>query len=283
MQHPLSSAHTPVALTIAGSDSGGGAGIQADLKTFQMRRVFGCSAVTAVTAQNTKGVFAICPVPPNVVTAQLEAVADDFAINACKIGMLGDVATIDAVKNALSRLDFGTIVLDPVMVAKGGAKLLQDEAIAALMDLLPLVDVVTPNLVELAHLANVPLEKLASDDAIFAAADALLDRGAKAVIAKGGHQNDSQSALCVDWVVTASDRMALSCDRVNTKHTHGTGCSFSACLCAELAKGQSLQDAAKIAKDFVFYGIKKTPALGAGSGPINHWAYVDALGEWNLT
>lgn len=266
----------PIALTIAGSDSGGGAGIQADLKTFTLRQVFGCSAITAITAQNTLGVFDIHQIPPATITAQLAAIYDDFKVNACKIGMLGDVDTILTVADSLKRFDFGQIVLDPVMVAKGGAKLLADDATAALVEhLLPIAHVITPNLVEAAHLTQTSLDELDNDDAIKRAGDKLLEYGVKVAIIKGGHANNSQSDVCRDWIFSHEDTFSVSAPRFATVHTHGTGCTFSACLTAELAKGNPLKDAINTAKAFISAAISQPIAIGGGAGPVNHWAYRD--------
>lgn len=259
-------------LTIAGSDSGGGAGIQADLKTFQMRGVFGTSAITAVTAQNTLGVFDIHTIPLNTITAQLQVVKNDFQITSCKIGMLGNAEIIECVADFLADKPFGTLVLDPVMIAKGGAPLLQQQAVSALSQkLLPLADVITPNIPEAEALTGIAI---VDDISIQQAAKALQKQGAKNVIIKGGHSLNSQSELCQDWVLLADGRhFTLQSPRFNTPHTHGTGCTFSACLTAELAKGEPLQSAVKTAKDFITAAISHPLNIGHGHGPTNHWAY----------
>ena len=240
-------------LTIAGSDSGGGAGIQADLKTFQMQGVFGTSVITAVTAQNTLGVFDIHTIPLPTITAQLQAVKNDFQIASCKIGMLGNAEIIECVADFLADKPFGTLVLDPVMIAKGGAPLLQQQAVSALSQkLLPLADVITPNIPEAEALTGIAI---VDDTSIQQAAKALQKQGAKNVIIKGGHSLNSQSP------------------RFNTPHTHGTGCTFSACLTAELAKGEPLQSAVQTAKDFITAAISHPLNIGQGHGPTNHWAY----------
>ena len=259
-------------LTIAGSDSGGGAGIQADLKTFQMRGVFGTSVITAVTAQNTLGVFDIHTIPLPTITAQLQAVKNDFQIASCKIGMLGNAEIIECVADFLADKPFGTLVLDPVMIAKGGAPLLQQQAVSALSQkLLPLADVITPNIPEAEALTGIAI---VDDTSIQQAAKALQKQGAKNVIIKGGHSLNSQSELCQDWVLLADGRhFTLQSPRFNTPHTHGTGCTFSACLTAELAKGEPLQSAVQTAKDFITAAISHPLNIGQGHGPTNQWAY----------
>ena len=235
----------PQTLTIAGSDSGGGAGIQADLKTFQMQGVFGTSVITAVTAQNTLGVFDIHPIPLNTIQAQLEAVKNDFQIASAKIGMLGTADIIECVADFLSHRPFGTLVLDPVMIAKGGAPLLQQQAVSALSKyLLPLADVITPNIPEAEALTGFKISDTAS------------------------------SQQCQDWILLQNgEHLVLESPRFNTPHTHGTGCTFSACLTAELAKGAPLKSAVKTAKDFITAAISHPLNIGHGHGPTNHWAY----------
>ena len=252
-------------LTIAGSDCGGGAGIQADLKTFQMQGVFGTSVITAVTAQNTLGVFDIQPIPLKTIQAQLEAVKNDFQIASAKIGMLGTA-------DFLSYRPFGTLVLDPVMIAKGGAPLLQQQAVSALSKyLLPLADVITPNIPEAEALTGIKISDTAS---IQQAALDLQKQGAKNVIIKGGHSLNSQSQQCQDWILLQNgEYFVLESPRFDTPHTHGTGCTFSACLTAELAKGAPLKSAVKTAKDFITAAIYHPLNIGHGHGPTNHWAY----------
>ncbi|OOF43851.1 bifunctional hydroxymethylpyrimidine kinase/phosphomethylpyrimidine kinase [Rodentibacter trehalosifermentans] len=259
-------------LTIAGSDSGGGAGIQADLKTFQMRGVFGTSVLTAVTAQNTLGVFDIHTIPLTTIQAQLQAVKNDFQIASAKIGMLGTADIIECVADFLKTRPFGTLILDPVMIAKGGAPLLQQQAIFALTNyLLPLADVITPNLPEAEALTSIHIHNEAT---IQQAAHALQKQGAKNVIIKGGHSHNSESEQCQDWVFLADgSHFVLESPRFHTPHTHGTGCTFSACLTAELGKGETLQSAVKTAKDFITAAISHPLNIGHGHGPTNHWAY----------
>ncbi|MDU3502501.1 MULTISPECIES: bifunctional hydroxymethylpyrimidine kinase/phosphomethylpyrimidine kinase [Haemophilus] len=262
----------PQTLTIAGSDSGGGAGIQADLKTFQMQGVFGTSVITAVTAQNTLGVFDIHPIPLNTIQAQLEAVKNDFQIASVKIGMLGTADIIECVADFLKNRPFGTLVIDPVMIAKGGAPLLQQQAVSALSKyLLPLADVITPNIPEAEALTGFKISDTAS---IQQAALDLQKQGAKNVIIKGGHSLNSQSQQCQDWIFLQNGELfVLESPRFSTPHTHGTGCTFSACLTAELAKGAPLKSAVKTAKDFITAAISHPLNIGHGHGPTNHWAY----------
>lgn len=263
-------------LSIAGSDSGGGAGIQADLKTFQMRGVFGTSVLTAVTAQNTLGVHHIHLLPCDSIHAQIRAIAEDFDINACKIGMLGTAAIIECVADALQSCRFGTLVLDPVMVAKGGAPLLQADAVAALKRyLLPRVDVITPNLPETERLTGIAVHN--QHDARRAAA-MLQDWGAQTVVIKGGHAQGSTSR---DWVFMPDGVLELAVPRIDTVRTHGTGCTFSACIAAELAKGRTTEQAVRTAKQFITAAIANPINVGSGHGPVNHWADRDSVGSLN--
>lgn len=267
------STHFVQALTIAGSDSGGGAGIQADLKTFQMRRVFGTSVLTAVTAQNTLGVSAVQLMPADIIRAQIEAVRQDFQIKAFKLGMLGTADIIECVADSLQNCAFGKMVLDPVMIAKGGAPLLHDSAVNAMKTrLLPLVDVLTPNLPEAETLTGIAIQNKTDAER---AAKMLQDAGVKTVVIKGGHLGGSRSESCIDWVFLPDGELELICKRYPTRHTHGTGCTFSACLTAELAKGKDTAAAVQTAKDFITAAISHPIDIGAGHGPVNHWAYQD--------
>lgn len=257
------------ALTIAGSDSGGGAGIQADLKTFQMRRVFGTSILTAVTAQNTMGVDAVETLPLKLIEAQFAAIAADFSIRAHKIGMLGTAEIIHCVADQLQQFQFGQLVLDPVMVAKGGATLLQHDAISALKHrLLPLADILTPNLPEIQALTGIEVHDFQSAKQ---AAQILQDLGAKTIVIKGGHLADSKSASCEDWIFEVTDAEVISTPRYPTAHTHGTGCTFSACITAELAKGCAHKEAIIKAKKMITAAISSPLNIGHGHGPVNHW------------
>ena len=268
------------ALTIAGSDSGGGAGIQADLKTFQMRGVYGMSVLAAVTAQNTLGVQAIHGVPLDIIRAQIDSIAEDFSfaetrdarfqVAAFKIGMLGTAEVIECVAEKISGKPFGRLVLDPVMVAKGGAPLLQQNAVSALKrHLLPLADVLTPNLPEAEALTGIDIQTDADAEH---AARILQEAGVQTVVIKGGHSGGSQSEICRDWVFMPDGQFTLESPRFPTPHTHGTGCTFSACLTAELAKGESVEAAIRTAKQCITAAISQPINIGHGHGPVNHWA-----------
>ena len=260
----------PQALTIAGSDSGGGAGIQADIKTMQMRGVFATSVLTAITAQNTRGVAHIEMASVASVRAQLAAIAADFDIAAHKIGMLGTTEMIACVADCLRTCRFGALVLDPVMVAKGGAPLLQNDAIAALKThLLPRADLVTPNLPEAELLSG---QAIRSEADVARAAASLLALGAKGVVIKGGHWQEGGSAICRDWVFLANETFTLDSPRCTTPHTHGTGCTFSACITAELVKGAAMADAIRSSKAYISAAIASPLNIGHGHGPVNHWA-----------
>ncbi|WP_214709208.1 MULTISPECIES: bifunctional hydroxymethylpyrimidine kinase/phosphomethylpyrimidine kinase [unclassified Exiguobacterium] len=267
----------PQVLTIAGSDSGGGAGIQADLKTFQELGVFGTSVLTAVTAQNTRGVHGVEAVSPELITQQLDAIGSDFSIAACKTGMLFDASRIEAVATGVKRHVFNRLVVDPVMIAKGGAPLLQDTAVDALKtSLLPLATVVTPNVPEAEVLTGLTIRSF--NDRL-EAARRMLAYGVRAVILKGGHL---EGETAEDLIMTESEVFLLSAPRIQTSDTHGTGCTFSAALTAELAKGRSIMEAAVTAKRFIQSAITHGLEIGAGHGPTNHWAYV-AYGEEGVT
>ncbi|MDC0933566.1 bifunctional hydroxymethylpyrimidine kinase/phosphomethylpyrimidine kinase [Arcobacteraceae bacterium] len=258
-------------LSIAGSDSGGGAGIQADLKTFQERGVFGTTTITAITAQNTTGVFDIHPIPLKTIQLQLKAIADDFMIKAFKIGMLGSPELIKCVSTSIQDYNFGYFVLDPVMITKGGIPLLQQDAIKAIKDeLIPLCDVITPNLHEAKALTNIDItnKKSAKEAALI-----LQEIGAKVVVIKAGNTNNSKKETSEDWVFTQDEEFTLSSPRFITSQTHGTGCTFSACITAELAKGNSMKQSIILAKDYITEAISNPLNIGTGHGPTNHWAY----------
>jgi hydroxymethylpyrimidine/phosphomethylpyrimidine kinase len=260
---------TPIAVTIAGSDSGSGAGIQADLKTFSALGVYAATVITALTAQNTKGVSGINEVPPDFVAAQMDAVFSDLDVGAVKIGMLGNGDVIAAVAAGLRRYRQTKIVLDPVMVATSGEHLLEPDAVEALRtELVPLAHVITPNLPEAAALLGLPE---AEDEAeILRQADRLLALGANAVLIKGGHAKGAES---VDILVTGSDTMRFVANRIATRNTHGTGCTLSAAIAAGLAKGQSLAEAVTSAKAYVTAAIAAADRLGIGNGrgPVHHF------------
>ena len=263
---------TPRILIIAGSDSSGGAGIQADIKTVTCLGGYAMTAITAVTVQNTLGVSAVHPIPPAIVAAQIRACLDDIGADAVKIGMIGDGLTARAVADALGDVRV-PIVLDPVMVAKGGAALLADEAIEALVTrLLPLASVVTPNTPELAALTDCDIEDAA--DALLAAQE-LLGQGVRAVLAKGGHLPGD---TVTDWLVTRQWHRAFTGPRIDSRNTHGTGCTLASALAAGLGAGMTLEAAVERARGFVRQGILNAPGFGAGHGPLG-FAPLPA-GEW---
>ncbi len=260
----------PIALTIAGSDSGGGAGIQADLKTFHAFRVWGTSVVTAITAQNTRGVSAVHVIPLQDVRAQLEAVASDLRPAAFKTGMLATAELVATVASEIRRHELTQYVMDPVMVATSGDRLLADNAVAALKrELLPLAHVVTPNLREAEILADVPVRNV---DDMRVAADRIRQLGARAVLVKGGHLDGAEA---VDLLVDPNGERVWKRERIDTPHTHGTGCTLSAAITACLARGDELQVAVDHAVRFVAKAIAMAPGLGSGHGPINHFVTPD--------
>jgi hydroxymethylpyrimidine/phosphomethylpyrimidine kinase len=255
----------PIALTIAGSDSGGGAGIQADLKTFAAYRCFGTSVITAVTAQNTLGVRAVHPIPLAVVTGQIEALAADLPPRAAKTGMLATRALVRAVVDGLALLRPPAVVIDPVMVASSGDRLLDDDAVTTVRDhLLPLATCVTPNLDEAEILTGLTVR---DPDAMVAAGHALLDLGAQAALVKGGHLAGD---TLVDVLVTARGAAQFPETRIHTRAIHGTGCTLSAAITAGLAHGHSLEVAVARARDYLRRAILAAPGLGAGQGPVGH-------------
>jgi hydroxymethylpyrimidine/phosphomethylpyrimidine kinase len=257
------------ALTIAGSDSGGGAGIQADLKTFAALNVYGMSALTAITAQNTCGVSGVQAIDAALVTAQIQAVASDIGIDAAKTGMLFSSAIIKAVAEAIRVTGPYPLVVDPVMVATSGDRLLQPEAEASLRDdLIPLATVVTPNLDETAVLIG---QKVTSLEAMQAAAEQIVAGGARAVVIKGGHAMTKATDVFFD-----GGRMELlQGEVVPTQNTHGTGCTFSAAICALLARGTPLLEAVRQAKTYITGALQHSLTIGQGSGPVGHF--------WNVT
>jgi hydroxymethylpyrimidine/phosphomethylpyrimidine kinase len=260
---------TPIALTIAGSDSSGGAGIQADLKTFAALGVYGASVITALTAQNTTGVTGIHQVPAEFVTAQIDAVFADLDVGAVKIGMVAQPASIDAIVAGLMRWSPKHVVLDPVMVATSGDRLLAADAVEALRTkLIPLAAVITPNLPEAAALLDEPV---ATDEtAVASQGKRLLAMGCKAVLIKGGHGHGVEST---DYLIDASGTIVLAAPRVATKNTHGTGCSLSSAVAAGLAKGDDMESAVRNAKAWVSAAIAAADrfSVGRGHGPIHHF------------
>jgi len=258
----------PIALTIAGSDSSGGAGIQADLKTFTVLGAYGASVITALTAQNTRGVQGVHGVPPEFIACQFESVLSDLKVDAAKTGMLADRATVEAVADALARARLPALVVDPVMVATSGDVLLAPDAIEAVRRrLIPLADVLTPNLPEAARLLDEAVAH--SESAMEDQGRRLLALGARAVLIKGGH---GETAEAVDILVTPEGTERLAKPRINTKNTHGTGCTLSAAIAAFLAGGASLQVAVGKGKNFVWEAISggRDLEIGGGSGPVDH-------------
>ncbi|WP_141432841.1 bifunctional hydroxymethylpyrimidine kinase/phosphomethylpyrimidine kinase [Bacillus sp. 03113] len=257
------------ALTIAGSDSGGGAGIQADLKTFQELEVFGMSALTAVTAQNTLGVQGVYPISAEAVSKQIYSIGNDMGTDALKTGMLFNADIIKAVSEAISYFEWENVVVDPVMIAKGGASLLQMEAIFALKQfLLPLSKVITPNIPEAEALTGISIQTTEHKKE---AAKRLFDFGVKNIVIKGGHDEDPSESI--DLLYDGKDFNTFISKRIETKNTHGTGCTFSAAITAQLAKGLPVYEAVLIAKNFIQAAIEEQLNIGHGHGPTNHWAY----------
>ena len=258
-----------VALTIAGSDSGGGAGIQADLKTFHQFGVFGTSAITAITAQNTLGVVEWEAVRPALVTSQIDAVASDLRPAAVKSGMLATSAIIRAVAAGIQKHRLDHYVLDPVMVATSGDLLIENDAVSAIRDLLlPLAEVVTPNADEASVLAGFAIR---DEDDMQRAAETIASFGSKAVLIKGGHLPIGDEASVVDCLYDGTFTIYRH-PRIDTTSTHGTGCTLSAAIAASLALGSSLRDSVQIATDYVHLAIATAPGLGHGNGPLNHFA-----------
>lgn len=259
------------ALTIAGSDSGGGAGVQADLKTFAAHGVYGLSAIAALTAQNTEGVTGVHQVPPAFVVAQIDAVADDILIHAVKTGMLATPEVVEAVADAITRRALPNLVVDPVMVAKSGHRLLTDAAVDLVRRrLLPLAHVVTPNRMEAEVLLGIPVRT--RDDAR-EAARRLVDLGAAAAVVKGGHFDDEQ---VVDLLYDGAAFHEFRHERQQTRHTHGTGCTFAAALAANLALGRGLDAAVGRTVEYVAGAIRHGLPIGSGHGPVDHfWRGVD--------
>ncbi|MDF7638015.1 bifunctional hydroxymethylpyrimidine kinase/phosphomethylpyrimidine kinase [Lactobacillus sp. ESL0791] len=258
----------PQVLTIAGTDSGGGAGIMADLKTFQMQHVFGTAVVVAVTAQNTLGVQASYLLPLKMIDQQCSSLAADFHIRACKTGMLGDAAHVHQVALNLQKYDFGFTTIDPVMVAKGGAPLLSEDAVTVVKkELLPLADLVTPNLPEAEKLTG---QKVTKQEQYPDLAAQLQNYGVKNVMIKGGHFPDEQAK---DYILLEDgNSFWVSSPRTHTKRTHGTGDTLASCITAQIALGKDLPTAIKLAKKYVTATIKDTIQVGHGHGPLNHWA-----------
>jgi hydroxymethylpyrimidine/phosphomethylpyrimidine kinase len=254
------------ALTIAGSDSGAGAGIQADLKTFAAHGVFASTAITAVTAQNTLGVTTWEALPADLVTAQIEAVASDIGAEAVKVGMLANAAIVEAVNAAIADLDLPHVVLDPVMIAKSGDRLLEEDAIEAMRaELLRRVHVVTPNIAEAEVLSGTRIRTV---DDMTRAARRILELGPRVVLVKGGHLDGPES---IDVACTRQERFEIRRPRIVTTSTHGTGCTLSSAIAANLALGLGEREALERARDYLDGAIRNAPGLGRGHGPLNHF------------
>jgi len=253
------------AMTIAGSDSGGGAGIQADLKTFASLGVYGTSALTAVTAQNTLGVMEVFELPPAIVAAQMDAILFDIGTDATKTGMLSSSQIIQVVTDKVTQHGLHNLVVDPVMIAKGGDRLLREEAIEALVNLLiPLATVVTPNLPEAAVLIGRKVDSL--EDARQAAKD-IVSMGARSAVVKGGHLEGD----AIDVFYDGKSLREFSAVRLDTKNTHGTGCTFASAITAGLARGIAIEQAVGQAKEYVTEAIRNAWPIGGGHGPLNHF------------
>lgn len=260
---------TAIALTIAGSDSGGGAGIQADLKTFSALGVYGASVITALTAQNTRGVTGIHDVPADFISLQMDAVFSDLAVDAVKIGMLSRPETIRTVAAGLERHDARNIVLDPVMVAASGDPLLAEDAVAELIStLVPMAGLITPNLHEAARMLSSPVAESRAD--MVTQAKALLSLGARRVLLKGGHGAGDE---CADLLSDGNDQKWFVAPRHETRNTHGTGCTLSSAIAAGLAKGLSMADSVAEAKIYITDAVRAADALeiGSGHGPVHHF------------
>ena len=256
----------PRAMTIAGSDSGGGAGIQADLKTFAALGVYGTSALTAITAQNTLGVTDVMELPTPLIESQIDAIVSDIGTDAVKTGMLSSSDIIETVAAKLSEHSLATLVVDPVMVAKGGDRLLREDAVEALRSVLvPLAGVVTPNVPEAEVLTGLEIE---TADDLKAAARRLVDElGAGSAVVKGGHLDGPATDVLYD----GADFLTFTSERIDTPNTHGTGCTFASAVAAGLAKGQGVTDAVSMAKDYVTASIRTNFPMGGGHGPLNHF------------
>jgi hydroxymethylpyrimidine/phosphomethylpyrimidine kinase len=256
-----------IALTIAGSDSSGGAGIQADLKSFAAQGVFGASVLTALTAQNTLGVQSVHMVPPEFIAAQIDAVCADFNVHGTKTGMLASAEIVHTVALKVQEWDLGNLVVDPVMVAKSGSVLLAAEAIAALRaELLPLALIVTPNIPEAGVLCGRHLDAESEED-LKSATREIFQMGSRYVLLKGGHRAGDATDILFD----GKNFETFNAPRIDTKHTHGTGCTLSAAIAALLAKGQPVPLAVENAKQYITAAIAQAPGLGKGNGPLQHF------------
>ncbi len=255
----------PTAMTIAGSDSGGGAGIQADLKTFSALGVFGTSTLTAITAQNTVGVTAVHEIPTDVISAQIDAVITDIGADAVKTGMLSSAAIVETVSEAVRRHGITNLVVDPVMVAKSGDRLLREEAISSICnDLIPLAKVVTPNIPEAEDLTGL---SISTDADVRRAAEAIIGMGAQCVVVKGGHRDGPPTDILYDGATF----LEFTTERIPSTNTHGTGCTFASAVAAGLAHGLEVPDAVQQAKDYVTAAIRSAYPIGRGHGPLHHF------------
>lgn len=263
----MNSAPPPRAMTIAGSDSGGGAGIQADLKTFAALGVFGTSAITAITAQNTLGVTAVAEVPIEVISDQIDAVVSDIGVDAVKTGMLSSVEIVECVADGVQRLELTPLVVDPVMVAATGAQLLRDDAVESVKErLVPLATVVTPNIPEAEVLTGIEIESV--DDMELVGGE-LVAAGADAAVVKGGHLEDG-SGRVTDVLVMRDGVKRFTSLRIDTTSNHGTGCTFASAITAHLARGLDLEPAVDSAQRFVWNAMANAQPIGGGHGPLNH-------------
>ena len=260
-------------MTIAGSDSGGGAGIQADLKTFAALGVYGTSALTAITAQNTLGVTDVLELPTTLIESQIDAIVSDIGSDAVKTGMLSSSDIIETVASKLSEHGLTTLVVDPVMVAKGGDRLLREDAVEALRSVLvPLASVVTPNVPEAEVLTGLEIGSVEDSKA---AARLLVDEmGAGIAVVKGGHLDGPATDVLYD----GSDFVTFTSERIDTRNTHGTGCTFASAVAAGLAKGMDVTDAVRQAKSYVTAAIKTNFPMGSGHGPLNHFHELWGMG-----
>ncbi len=256
------------ALTIAGSDSGGGAGIQADLKTFEAHRVFGMSAITSITAQNTLGVRGVWDLPPEAVKGQLEAIFDDFPVDGIKIGMLSNAGIVDAVADILEERGEGIpTVLDPVMVSTSGDRLLAEEAIRGMISrLFPLATIITPNIREAEVLAG---RNVTGRENLEEIARTLYALGPKAVLLTGGDDPNEEDEV-VDFFYDGERVLLFKGERIRTRHTHGTGCTLSSAIAARLAGGADLEESVREAGNYVRQGLRHAPGFGKGHGPLRH-------------
>ncbi len=261
----MTNTRPPTVMTIAGSDSGGGAGIQADLKTFSALGVFGTSTLTAITAQNTVGVTAIHELPTDIIAAQIDAVLSDIGANAVKTGMLSSASIVVTVADSIRRHGVANLVVDPVMVAKSGDRLLRQEAVGALRTaLLPLATVVTPNIPEAEDLTGI---SVSTDADVRRVAQAIIDMGAKSVVVKGGHRDGPPTDVYYD----GNQYLEFTTERIPTSNTHGTGCTFASAIAAFLAHGNTVPQSVERAKEYVTAAIRASYPLGKGHGPLHHF------------